>query len=187
MWCNTFKFSDIVNTYIRTRPRLNLGTGGANSWNPFLYPFKTVWIRVCTIFHETLIFVSILETWWSMIVCGKIVCHAHTCAWRCSVPLLCLNQPFLREGQCLKAEECALMCREMKWRWLCFMLCIRYTVLGHLSLLILMNVHLIIWTLDMNQSLISRMRSLLFFFSLNLLKGDISITHYFRIKLKQKK
>lgn len=52
---------------------------------------------------------------------------------------LCFNQPFLEE-KCLKAEECALLCGEMKMHGLCFMLCIKYTVLGHLSHLILMTV-----------------------------------------------
>ena len=93
--------------------------------------------------------------WWTVLI---------YCAWCKVVHCLCLNQPFLEEEQCLKAEECALLCREMKMCGLCFMLCIKYTVLGHISHLILMKVcvHLSLWMLDMNDS---KMRSLFFFFS----------------------
>lgn len=87
------------------------------------------------------------------------------------VHLLCFNQPYLGQGQRLKAEECALLSWEMKWHQLRFMLCIRCTVLGHL---ILMNVCAFdSLDVDINWSFISKMRSLSLFFSLqNLLKGD---------------
>lgn len=75
-----------------------------------------------------------------MIVHVKMVDCAHTCARWKAVHCLCFNKPFLEEEQCLKAEECALLCGEMKMCGLCFMLCIKYTVLGHLSHLILMKV-----------------------------------------------
>ncbi len=73
-----------------------------------------------------------------MTVHGRMVCFAHTCAWWNSVHLLCFHQPFfLGQDRCVKAEECAFLCREKKWHWLCFMMCVRHTVLGHLSHLIL--------------------------------------------------
>lgn len=94
---------------------------------------------------------------------------------------------FLGQGQCLKAEECALLCWEMKWHRLCFMLCIRYTVLGHLSHRMWIKVCAFdSLDIDMNQNFIFKMRSLLFSLH-NLLKGDKMITYYCRItKIKTK-
>lgn len=93
------------------------------------------------IFHETPLLVSIGETSWNMIVHGKMVCLAHTCALWNSVHLLCFNKLFFWETNSVsKAEECALLCREMKWCGVCFLFCMRCTVLGHRIHLILMKV-----------------------------------------------
>lgn len=91
---------------------------------------------------------------------------------------VCFNQPFLEE--CFKSRGMCFFAPA-----LCFMLCIRCTVSGHISHLIFdQSVRLILWMLDMNRSFISKMRSL-FFSLLNLLKGDKMITHYCMITKKE--
>lgn len=64
---------------------------------------------------------------------------------------LCFNKPFLEEGQCLKAGECALLFREMKRNSLCFLLCIMRSIGSHFD----EGVHMVFWTLG--TSFISKM------------------------------
>lgn len=93
---------------------------------PFLGSF------ILSVFHEKSISRSIFETWWIINLCGKMLCCDHACALWKNVHFLCFNKPFLEEGQCLKAGECALWFREMKRHSLCFLLCIICAVLGHI-------------------------------------------------------